>query len=107
MQDAGAAEGIGPASYLQEAFLKPVGTILSPVVLGDQTHFVKVAGKIEADLGRLATERDSVVLAIKSRKARERDELFKDGVLSELMKEGKVKIHEDVIKRIIASYARS
>ncbi len=103
----GAAEGIGPASYLQEAFVKPVGTLLSPVVLGDQTHFVKVIGRVDADLAKLATERDSMVLAIKSRKARERDELFRDGVLSELMKEGKVKIHEDVIKRIVAGYSRS
>ena len=100
----GAAEGLGPASYLSEAFSKPVGTVISPITLGDQTFLVKVTGKVEADMGKLAGERDQLVLAIKSLKARERDELFKDGVLTQLMKEGKVKMHENVIKRIIASY---
>jgi peptidyl-prolyl cis-trans isomerase D len=103
----GAAEGVGSASYLHEAFDLPVGSVLPPVSVGGQFFLVKVAGKSEADMSKLASERDSLVQGIKARKARQRDELFKDGVVAQLIREGKVKIHEDVIQRIVSSYTRS
>jgi len=103
---AGAAEGLGPASYLEEGFLKPVGTLLNPVELSGQVFLVKVTSKSEADMGKFALERENMVASIKAQKARERDELFRDGLTQRLIKEGKIKMHDRVIKRLIASYSR-
>jgi peptidyl-prolyl cis-trans isomerase D len=99
-----AVEGIGPSSYFLEAFNKEAGALLNPVNLGDTTYIAKVTKREAADMSKLPAERETLVTAIKGRKARERDELFKEGLLSELVREGKVKIHDDTVKRLVASY---
>jgi hypothetical protein len=100
----GAADGIGPASYLQEAFQKPVGSMIGPITLGNQVFLVKVADKQVADAAALQAARDEIVLSIKQRKAQERKELFEDGLLTRLIKEGKVKKNQDTIKRLVNQY---
>jgi peptidyl-prolyl cis-trans isomerase D len=101
----GAADGIGPAQYVIDAFSKPVGTVLAPVNIGNQVFLAKVIEKQEADPAGLAAEREALVLALKRKKAAERKELFEDGLLTQLIKEGKVKKYEDNIKRLTASAA--
>jgi hypothetical protein len=100
----GAADGIGPASYLQEAFQKPVDSMIGPITLGNQVFLVKVADKQVADAAALQAARDEIVLSIKQRKAQERKELFEDGLLTRLIKEGKVKKNQDTIKRLVNQY---
>lgn len=100
----GAADGIGPATYLQEAFNKPVGTTLTPFNLGNQVFVAKVTEKQVADAAGLAAGRDQMVLSIKQRKAQERKELFEDGLMTQLIKEGKVKKNQDTIKRLLSQY---
>jgi peptidyl-prolyl cis-trans isomerase D len=100
----GAADGIGPASYLQEAFQKPVGAMVGPISLGTGVFLAKVAEKQVADAATLAAGRDQLVLSIKQRKAQERKELFEDGLLTKLIKEGKVKKNQDTIKRLVNQY---
>jgi peptidyl-prolyl cis-trans isomerase D len=100
----GAADGIGPAQYVKEAFFKPVGTTLPPFSIGNQLFLAKTAEKQEADLSKLAAERDALVLALKRQKANERKELFEDGLMTELIKEGKVKKYPDNIKRLLTNY---
>ena len=96
----GAVEGVGSATYLADAFTKPIGTIIGPVTVMGQTVVAKVAGQIPADLGLLGAEREGIVQALKSRKARSRQDLFEDGLVSELTRQGKVKIDKDMITRI-------
>jgi peptidyl-prolyl cis-trans isomerase D len=100
----GAAEGIGQATYLEEAFAKPVGAIVGPVTVTGRIFITRVAGKADADMSKLPEQRETLVTALKGRKARERQELFEDGILTELIREGKVKINQDVINRLVASY---
>ena len=100
-----AADGIGPAQYVIEAFAKPVGTVLPPFNIGNQLFLVKVTEKQQADAAGLAAERDALVLALKRKKAAERKDLFEDGLLTQLIKEGKVKKYEDNIKRMTANFA--
>ena len=100
----GAVEGLGSASYVAEAFNKPVGAVLGPVQSGESFFIVKVTKKVEPDLSKLAAQRESLVNGIKRRKAAERRELFDDGVFFQLVREGKVKIHEKTVKRLVASY---
>jgi peptidyl-prolyl cis-trans isomerase D len=99
-----APEGLGPAQYLAEAFTKDAGAMIAPVELGDQTIIAKVVERTPADMSKLPAAREQLVEAIKQRKARERDELFKEGLLASLIKEGKVKVYDDTVKRLVANY---
>ena len=100
----GAAEGLGAASYLVDAFEKPVGTILGPINMGSQTVVAKITEKQTADMSKLPAERDAIVLALKGKKTAERQVLLRDSILSRLIEQGKVKMHRDVINRLIARY---
>jgi hypothetical protein len=44
---------------------------------------------------------------LKSKLARERNQIFEDGVRQALVKEGKIKIYQDVIDRIVAGFKTS
>jgi len=100
----GAADGIGPASYVSEAFSKPAGTILAPFNLGNQVFLAKVTEKQVADASGLNAAREQLVLSLKQRKSQERKDLFEDGVMTRLIKEGKVKKNQDTIKRLVNQY---
>jgi peptidyl-prolyl cis-trans isomerase D len=100
----GAAEGIGEAAYFVEAFVKPVGTVIGPVTMPGQVVLAKVAAKVEADMAKLAAEREGMVSALKGRKSQERKDLFEDGLVHRLIEQGKVKINTDAIKRLQSSY---
>ena len=43
-------------------------------------------------------------MQLKQKKGRERQDLFTDSVLTKLIREGKVKKHQDTIQRLVASY---
>jgi peptidyl-prolyl cis-trans isomerase D len=100
----GAVEGLGQAAYLLQAFTQPDGAIFGPVTIPDGQVIVKVVGHEPADLSKFATQRSGLRDELKSRKARERGQLFEAGLRDQLIKEGKVKIHEDVVNRLIAGY---
>lgn len=101
----GAADGIGPAATVIEGFAKPVGELFGPVAVGDQRFICKVAARTAPDMSKLAEQRSAILLELKARKARERRELFVDSVRTRLIREGKVKIYEDVIRRLAAAYS--
>lgn len=103
----GAAEGIGSAVYLGDAFTKPVGSVIGPINVGSQTVVAKILQRTPADMSKFAAQRDDLMGALKNKRAQERVTLFEDSVLTKLIQEGKVKIHRDVIKRLVTSYQRS
>ncbi len=100
----GAVEGLGQAAYLLQAFTKPDGSVFGPVPVQDGQIIVKVVGHEPADLSKFATQRSGIRDELKARRARERGQLFEAGLRDQLIKEGKVKIHEDVVNRLVASY---
>jgi peptidyl-prolyl cis-trans isomerase D len=100
----GAAEGIGPATYLADAFTKPVGSIVGPINIGNQIILAKVVDKEAVDMSKLAAEREQIVTSLKRKKAAERRELFEDGLVTQLVKEGKVKKYQDNIRRVVNNY---
>jgi hypothetical protein len=65
---------------------------------------VKVVEHVEPDMSKLPAERAAIRDQIKSQKAQQRDQLFEAGLKERLIKEGKIKIHQDVINRLIAGY---
>jgi peptidyl-prolyl cis-trans isomerase D len=99
-----AIEGVGQGSLFEDAFTRGVGTVIGPVPAANQTVVAKVVAQIPADPAKFAGERDGIVTQLKQKKAQERREMFYDSILARLIKEGKVKKHNDTIKRLIANY---
>jgi peptidyl-prolyl cis-trans isomerase D len=100
----GAIEGIGSAAMFQEAFTKPVGALLGPLDVFNQELVAKILEKQPADMNGLAAQRDSLVFQLKQKKVQEQQQLFYDSILTQLIKEGKIKKHQATIRRLIASY---
>jgi peptidyl-prolyl cis-trans isomerase D len=100
----GAADGIGPASMLKPAFTQPVGSIFGPVAVSNDRFVVRIQNRIPADMTKLDAARPEIMATLKQRKGRERMELFMDSVRNSLVRDGKVKVHPDVMNRVISSY---
>jgi peptidyl-prolyl cis-trans isomerase D len=100
----GAADGIGPASSVHQAFEQPVGGVFGPVIIEERRFICKVESKTPADMSKLPEQREAMISEIKTRKARQRAELFQDSLRSALIRDGKIKVHQQVINRILESY---
>lgn len=100
----GAIEGVGSASYLTEGFRSADGAILGPVGTPDGQLVAKVTGHVAADPSQLPAQRTSIRDELKTQKARDREALFEAGLRETLIKQGKIKIHKEVIDRLISSY---
>jgi peptidyl-prolyl cis-trans isomerase D len=97
-------DGLGSANYFDDAFNNPAGTVLNPVPMGDGTVVAKVVGRIDADMSQLPAQRAQIVDSLKGDKARERNTVFEAGLLAELEKQGVVKLHPEVVERIVSSF---
>ncbi len=100
----GAADGIGSADMLAEAFGKPVGAVVGPIGAGPQRFVVKVIEETPADMSQLAAQRDQIREQVKREKAREQYAMFEESVRDALIKSGKIKIHKEVVDRITNSF---
>ncbi|HTX35967.1 MAG TPA: peptidyl-prolyl cis-trans isomerase [Bryobacteraceae bacterium] len=98
---------LGSAAYVQEGFTKPVGTLLGPITTPDSTVVVKVVAHIEPDMSKLPAARAQLLDEIKRQRAQDRATLFDAGVRNQLVKDGKIKVHQDVMMRLINSYKTS
>jgi hypothetical protein len=101
---AATVEGLGSANYFDDAFKSPAGAVLNPVPMPDATVVAKVAQHAEADMSKLPEERGRIVESLKGDRARERNTIFEIGLVERLTKDGVVKLHPDVVTRIIASF---
>jgi peptidyl-prolyl cis-trans isomerase D len=101
----GAADGIGPAASLLQAFTEPAGAVFGPVLVQDGRFVCRVVGKISADMTQLTSEqRTRISNEIRSRKAQNRVNLFQDSLIQSLSKQGKVEKFNEVISRIVENY---
>jgi peptidyl-prolyl cis-trans isomerase D len=100
----GAVEGLGSASMIGDAFTKPAGTIMGPVSIPQTKAVVKVVAKADADMAALAAQRDTIREQLKGQKALERGKLFESGLVDALTRQGKIKMHKDVVSRLQGSY---
>jgi peptidyl-prolyl cis-trans isomerase D len=101
---AASVDGLGSANYFDDAFNDPIGTMLAPVNMADATVLARVAGRTDADLSLLPATRADIVDSLKGDKARERNTIFEAGLVDRLEKEGVVKLHPEVVERIISSF---
>ena len=100
----GAAQGVGSGTYFADLFGKAPGAMTGPHNISGQVVVARLNAKSDADMGKMAAERINLVTAIKGRKAKERLDLFEDGLVNRLIDKGKIKINQDVIRRLIDSY---
>jgi hypothetical protein len=73
----------------------------------DATVVAKVVEHIPADMSKFADERATIRDQIKSQKAGDRDTIFREGLKERLIREGKIKLHQDAINKLIAGYRNS
>jgi peptidyl-prolyl cis-trans isomerase D len=100
----GAITGLGSAVAVDQGYSLNIGEVFGPIVAPSGTFFAKVVEKVPADLTQLAAMRAQMVQAIKYRQARERRELFNEGLVQRLIKEKKVKVYEDNVKKLVGSF---
>ena len=98
----GAVEGIGSPDMIPEVLSKPVGTVFGPTRIGTALVVGKVVARTPANMFELPAQVESIRDDLKRSRARERNTLFEDGIRQQLMKEGTIKIHQDVLKRLIS-----
>ncbi|MBL8179484.1 MAG: peptidylprolyl isomerase [Bryobacterales bacterium] len=103
----GNVEGLGTANYVEEAFRRDVGAVFGPVNVNGPLFVCKITGKTPPDMSRFNEQRYDLLLRLKGQKAQERRDLFEDGILNTLQQRGVVKIHQDVIKRLIDTFKNS
>ena len=103
----GMIDGLGSASYVQDGFTKPDGALLGPIVTPDGTIVAKVVAHIAPDMSLLPADRAQLRDEIKRQRATDRAQLFDAGVRDSLIKEGKIKVHQDVVTRLINNYRPS
>jgi peptidyl-prolyl cis-trans isomerase D len=97
-------EGIGSATTVPGLFDHATGDILGPVTLDNQRVVAKIVSKTEPDAAGMAAQTTAIRNDLKQKLARERNQIFEDGVRQTLQKEGKIKVHQDVIDRIVSGY---
>ncbi len=90
--------------HFQEGFKLADGTVFGPMMLQTGGVVVKVVAHVAPDMAQMQAERTKVRDDIKGQKAKERNDLFEAGVISELERKGKVKKHKDVIDALVAGY---
>jgi len=101
----GAIEGIGNASTIPDAFTKPLGALLGPFAVVGGRGVAKVVARIPADLSTLPAQSASIRDELKQQKIRDRSALFEDGLKKRLQEQGKLKIHQDAITRLVQTYS--
>ena len=96
--------GFGSATYVDKAFGMQDGAILDSVLMPDATVICKVIEHVPADMSKLNEQRAEIRDQIKRKKATDRSQMFDEGLREHLVKDGKIKAHQDVIQKLIAQY---
>ena len=68
------------------------------------TVVAKVVQHVEPDMSKLPEQRGQIIESLKGDKARERNTIFEAGLITELERQGVVKIHPEVVQRIVTSF---
>lgn len=100
-------EGVGSAGAFPDIFRKPVGTVLAPSAIPDGKMVAKVLAFTPADSAALAGQRAKIVSDLRTKKAEERAKVFQQGLRQSMTASGKLKVNQDVVDRILATYKQA
>ncbi len=99
-----AIETVGTASGVPDIFTKSVGSIVGPSQVAGGQLVAKILSSTPADPAGLNAQRKKIVDDLHQQMTRDRATLFQQGLRQTLTASGKLKINQDVIDRILASY---
>ncbi len=101
----GAFEGVGSAGTVPDAFTKPEGALFGPVPVANSQQLVaKVIARTPANPADLAKQMESIHAELKQKKATDRSTLFEEGLKKRLTEEGKLKINQAALNRLLQNY---
>ncbi|HEY7306524.1 MAG TPA: peptidylprolyl isomerase [Bryobacteraceae bacterium] len=100
----GAAEGIGAATMLSAAFKSNVGDIVGPVAAQSGQFVCKISEKAPADMSQFVKNKESIVQGLTQQRQSAQGPLFRDSVVTELRRRGKIKMNEAALNRLVSSY---
>lgn len=99
-----AVESVGTASTVPELFTKGTGAVVGPTSVTGGQLVGKVLTTTLADPAGLAAQRQKIMDDLHQAKRRDRATFFQQGLRDSLTASGKLKIHQDVIDRLLATY---
>lgn len=100
----GSVEGIGSASAFSAAFKDKPGAVVGPVAVQSGQVVATVSQKLPADMSQFAKSKDSIVQSLRQQRLSTQGALFRDSVVSELRRKGKIKTNQDNITRLTQSF---
>jgi peptidyl-prolyl cis-trans isomerase D len=101
----GAFEGVGSASTIPDAFSKPEGVLFGPLMVANSQQLIaKVIGKTPANPADLEKQMAGIHADLKQKKASDRSTLFEEGLKKRLTSEGKLKINQAALNRLLQNY---
>lgn len=99
----GAAEGVGSGTQLAAAFKAKVGDLVGPVTVGANEFVCRVTEKTPADMNLFAQNKQAVVESLAQQRLQVQSPLFRDSIVADLKKQGKIKMNDAAISRLIGS----
>lgn len=100
----GAAEGIGSASLLSAAFKGKVGAVVGPIAASTGQFVSVVSELIPADMNQFAANKAAIVQSLQQQRQTVQQPLFRDSVVSDLKRRGKIKVNQATLSRIVSSF---
>lgn len=100
----GAAEGIGSATLLASAFKAKEGDVIGPISSATGQFVCKVSQRIPADMGQYAKNKEAIVQGLQQQQQQLQQPLFRDSVVKDLKRRGKIKLNQATLARVMSSY---
>jgi membrane-associated protease RseP (regulator of RpoE activity) len=100
----GTIDGVGSMLTFGEVFDMPVGGTTPLRRIGQTAYAFKVVEKLPADMALLPVQREKIVAQLRESKSLVRRELFEDGLVEKLRTSGDLKVNQDVLNSLLASF---
>jgi peptidyl-prolyl cis-trans isomerase D len=100
----GAAEGLGAATLVSAAFKDNVGSIVGPVAAQEGQFVCRVSQKFPADMTQFAKNKNATVQSLTQQRQALQGPLFRNSVVTDLKRRGKIKVNEANLTKIVASF---
>jgi peptidyl-prolyl cis-trans isomerase D len=102
-----ALESVGNAGVIPDLFTKPAGSLVGPNGVAGGQMVAKILTSTPADMSGLAAQRQKITDDLHQKKTQERATFFQQGLRDSMTANGDLKIHQDVIDRIVASFRQT
>jgi len=99
----GAAEGIGSGTQLAAAFSAKQGDTVGPVTINTSEFLCRVTDKTPAEMNQFAQNKNAIVEGILQQRLQVQSPLFRDSIVSDLKKHGKIKMNDATITRLVGA----